>query len=304
MKEIIESLKKDKFPYDVQYIINPSQKELRKLALKYTPAILKTAYGNLNKITRLKARMAKYTYIIAPESEAGNYSSKVISPEKAKKLIDIQKKYIEKVGKLIVIEGYLGLGEKAVGVRWFYTPEASNVAGMQQVLVFPPNIFPHPFKAKFNLIYTPNLLLEDMPGKMAILVDLENYITYVIGSDYFGESKKGALRMLNDWVYLQGGLVFHAGAKVVHLKNKKVLMGIMGLSGTGKTTTTFSKQGELTQPVQDDMIALWAVELLRDEVRRMGKDIPAFEIDCILWHMGQEDTYRKKPYHMTPTIFY
>ncbi|HDG97206.1 MAG TPA: hypothetical protein ENG73_03390 [Desulfobacterales bacterium] len=49
---------------------------------------------------------------------------------------------------------------------------------------------------------------------------------------------------------------------------------------------------------------IWAVELLRDEVRRMGKDIPAFELDCILWHMGQEDTYRKKPYHMTPTIFY
>ena len=46
MKEIIESLKRGKFPYDVQYIINPSQKELRKLALKYTPAILKTAYGN------------------------------------------------------------------------------------------------------------------------------------------------------------------------------------------------------------------------------------------------------------------
>jgi len=49
---------------------------------------------------------------------------------------------------------------------------------------------------------------------------------------------------------------------------------------------------------------IWAVELLRDELRRMGNDIPAFEIDCILWHMGQKDTYRKKPYHMTPTIFY
>ncbi|MCK5224193.1 phosphoenolpyruvate carboxykinase (ATP), partial [Candidatus Calescamantes bacterium] len=30
-----------------------------------------------------------------------------------------------------------------------------------------------------------------------------------------------------------------------------------GLSGTGKTTTTFSKQGELTQPIQDDMVTLW-----------------------------------------------
>jgi phosphoenolpyruvate carboxykinase (ATP) len=31
----------------------------------------------------------------------------------------------------------------------------------------------------------------------------------------------------------------------------------MGLSGTGKTTTTFSKQGDLTRPIQDDMVSLW-----------------------------------------------
>jgi phosphoenolpyruvate carboxykinase (ATP) len=31
----------------------------------------------------------------------------------------------------------------------------------------------------------------------------------------------------------------------------------MGLSGTGKTTTTFSRQGEKTEPIQDDMLVLW-----------------------------------------------
>jgi phosphoenolpyruvate carboxykinase (ATP) len=31
----------------------------------------------------------------------------------------------------------------------------------------------------------------------------------------------------------------------------------MGLSGTGKTTTTFSKQGDVTEPIQDDMVSLW-----------------------------------------------
>jgi phosphoenolpyruvate carboxykinase (ATP) len=34
-------------------------------------------------------------------------------------------------------------------------------------------------------------------------------------------------------------------------------MTIMGLSGTGKTTTTFSKQGDVTEPIQDDMVSLW-----------------------------------------------
>jgi phosphoenolpyruvate carboxykinase (ATP) len=37
----------------------------------------------------------------------------------------------------------------------------------------------------------------------------------------------------------------------------RVTMTVMGLSGTGKTTTTFSKQGDLTEPIQDDMVTLW-----------------------------------------------
>ncbi|MFQ6003216.1 MAG: phosphoenolpyruvate carboxykinase (ATP), partial [Candidatus Zixiibacteriota bacterium] len=114
-----------------------------------------------------------------------------------------------------------------------------------------------PFRPKFRLVYTAGLNAEGMPGNLAIIVDLENWTTYVIGSDYFGETKKGALRMLNEYVYRLGGLVMHAGAKKVKVGGKTITMGIMGLSGTGKTTTTFSKQGELAQPIQDDMIVLW-----------------------------------------------
>jgi len=88
-------------------------------------------------------------------------------------------------------------------------------------------------------------------------VDLDNWTTHVMGSDYFGETKKGVLRMLNEYVYRLGGLVLHAGAKKVTIDGKAMTMGILGLSGTGKTTTTFSKQGELAQPIQDDMIVMW-----------------------------------------------
>jgi phosphoenolpyruvate carboxykinase (ATP) len=101
-------------------------------------------------------------------------------------------------------------------------------------------------------------MLDDMPGRQAIIVDMENWTTYVMGADYFGESKKGILRMLNHYVYQKGGLVLHAGAKAVtSTSGDKVTMTIMGLSGTGKTTTTFSKQGDLTEPIQDDMVSLW-----------------------------------------------
>ncbi len=249
--------------YKVKRIVNPSQKELRELAIKYSHPILKSAYGNLDRITRFKARMAKYTYVIAPESDKDKYSHNIIDPKKAQELIERQKRYIESKEFLIEIQGYLGLGEKAVPVLWLFTPESANIAGMQQVLAFPreevetPEQLKEPFKPKLTVVFASGFIVEDMPGKMAVVVDLDNYINYVMGSDYFGESKKGALRLLNDYVYQLGGLVFHAGAKAVKIGDRVVTMAIMGLSGTGKTTTTFSKQGELTQPIQDDMISLW-----------------------------------------------
>ncbi len=250
-------------PYNVKYITDPTQDQLREIAMKFTPAIMKTAYGSVNKLTKNKARMAKYTYIIAPESEKNNYSGNVIDPDKAKKLIEIQKRYIEKQGELIEINGYYGIGDVGRPIQWLYDKECTNVGAMQQILSFPrsyvepPEKLKRPFEPGFRLVMTSGVEAEGMPGNQAIIVDLEKWTTYVIWPDYFGESKKGALRMLNEYVYRLGGLVLHAGAKKVKVGDKILTMGIMGLSGTGKTTTTFSKQGEVAQPIQDDMIVLW-----------------------------------------------
>ncbi len=251
----------DPRPFDVEYIENPSQPELRKLALAHTPCVQKTAVGSINKVTRNKARMAKYTYIIDTEDR---WSHQIIDPAKARGLIERQAKYIAEKGKLIAIDGYSGLGNGAFGTTWLYTLEGSNIAGMQQILAFPRSDveseaqLAQPFHPTFRLIYTPDLMLDDMPGRQAIIVDMANWTTYVIGADYFGESKKGVLRMLNHFVYEKGGLVLHAGAKAVTATSgETVTMTIMGLSGTGKTTTTFSKQGDLTEPIQDDMVTLW-----------------------------------------------
>ncbi len=49
---------------------------------------------------------------------------------------------------------------------------------------------------------------------------------------------------------------------------------------------------------------IWAVEEIRREMGRMGQDLRAFEIDGILWNMGQQDRYRIKPYHKVVTIYY
>jgi phosphoenolpyruvate carboxykinase (ATP) len=229
--------------------------------MKHTPCVQRTAVGSINKVTRNKARMAKYTYIIDTQDQ---WSHQIIDPAKGRELIERQAQYIADRGKLIAIDGYSGLGTGAFGTTWLYTLEGANIAGMQQILAFPRSAvesdeqLAQPFQPTFRLFYTPDLMLDDMPGRQAIIVDIENWTTHVMGADYFGESKKGILRMLNHYVYQKGGLVLHAGAKAVTATNgDKVTMTIMGLSGTGKTTTTFSKQGDLTEPIQDDMVSLW-----------------------------------------------
>ncbi|RME04254.1 MAG: phosphoenolpyruvate carboxykinase (ATP) [Planctomycetota bacterium] len=252
-----------KLTSSLKILSNPSQQQLKELALQIPYVVIQTYHQNLNRITRNKARMAQYTYILDKPENQHLYSSKVLDPKIAQNYIQLQQNYIQNVGTLIQIDGYLGLGPKAVPTRWLYTPEAANIAGMQQLLAFPrkavenPQQLQQPFQPKFHILYTPDCFPQDLPGQQAILVDLKNWTTYIMGPDYFGESKKAALRMLNEYVYQQGGLVLHAGAKAVKVGKKFFTVTILGLSGTGKTTTTFSKQGELTQPIQDDMVCLW-----------------------------------------------
>ncbi len=246
-------------PFDVEYLSNLSQAQLREFALEHTPSTFVTAQGNLNKVSRNKARMAKFTYVIAPEADREKYSCAVMPRERAEGLIAAQRSYIEAAGKLLEVQAYLGLGPRAVPVQWLYTIEGANIAAMQSILGFPKDMVlaeGEDFAAEFQVIYTPNHF-PDAPGGQAILVDLDNYRTYIMGPDYFGESKKAALRMLNDYAFDRGALTLHAGAKAVKLGDKRITMTIMGLSGTGKTTTTFSKQGDVTEPIQDDMVTLW-----------------------------------------------
>ncbi|TPV94785.1 MAG: phosphoenolpyruvate carboxykinase (ATP) [Myxococcales bacterium FL481] len=262
MKPQFELPSQGPVPFSVEVLHNPTQAQLRQLALEHTPFCRETAHGTVNKIARNKARMAKYTYVIDRQNDASRFSHKTIAPNDAQALIDLQAEYIRGKGKLISIEGYIGLGQRAVPCQWLYTLEAANIAGMQQVLSFPreavetPEQLAQPFRPAMRLYYTPDCR-PDVDGRQAIVVDLDGFTTYVMGPDYFGESKKGALRMLAALLYDRGGLLMHAGAKAVQTHNESLTMGVLGLSGTGKTTTTFSRQGQTTRPVQDDMIALW-----------------------------------------------
>jgi phosphoenolpyruvate carboxykinase (ATP) len=257
--------KHDPRPYDVDMLVNPSQETLRQLALKHTPFVFESKFGNLCKIARNKARMAPCTYVLTDEDSSG-YSHQTMSRSRGTEFIERQRKYILEKGKMLRLDGYYGTGENGNGaypVQWLYTYEGANICGMQSVLSFPREAIESKeslekdFDPMFRIVYTPDFFVDDLPKRQAILVDLENWTTYIMGADYFGESKKGCLRMLCDWVYQNGGLMLHAGAKAVTASGNTKAMTILGLSGTGKTTTTFSKQGEATQPIQDDMVAIW-----------------------------------------------
>ena len=161
---------------------------------------------------------------------------------------------------MVIIDGYIGNDPEHRSRARLYIEEANaNIAGMQQQLYFGPDPGDTPGEAwqpELVMIYTPNLPMPDYPEERLIAVDLESGISRIFNSDYFGESKKGGLRMWNERIQGKGGLAMHAGCKVIPTDGGEKTVLIIGLSGTGKTTTTFTRQNG-SQPVQDDFIALF-----------------------------------------------
>jgi phosphoenolpyruvate carboxykinase (ATP) len=115
----------------------------------------------------------------------------------------------------------------------------------------------------------PDLYLIDLPewheNKRQILVFPEVQVTIVLGSDYYGEVKKGFLRMGMYCAKRQGMLGLHAGTKTVRAMRKdgvcNIGMVLFGLTATGKTTHTchdhgLTGEGEVVRVLQDDVVFL------------------------------------------------
>lgn len=47
-----------------------------------------------------------------------------------------------------------------------------------------------------------------------------------------------------------------------------------------------------------------AVDMIREELARLGRPLKAFEVDWILWNLGQQEEFTLRPHHRTVTIFY
>jgi phosphoenolpyruvate carboxykinase (ATP) len=230
---------------------NPSADELRKYT-EEMPQCRVTAFDNVNVQTRVTSRSAGSTFVVTDDPSSA--SGKTMSREEYRRIARTQDEYLARQD-VLVVDGFIG-NDPAFRTPARLTIEKANanIAGMQQKLYFPRDGEAGE-DAEVQVIYTPNLPVPGYPDERCIAVDLENGVTRVFNSDYFGESKKGGLRMWNRIVYDRGGLSLHAGCKVIPTDDGEKVFLIIGLSGTGKTTTTFTTQND-SLPVQDDFVAL------------------------------------------------
>ncbi len=229
-----------------QVFHNPTAEELRSFTEEMPEARL-TEFGNVNVQTTVLSRSAASTYVVDRES-----SGKTMSRTDYETIARLQDAYIAE-HDMIVIDGYIGNDpEMRTAAQLVMEKRYANIAGMQQKLYFERADGADP---EVRVIYTPGLKAEGYPDDRLIAVDLDDYTTRVLHSDYFGESKKGGLRMWNDIVYKKGGLALHAGLKEIPTPDGNKVLMIIGLSGTGKTTTTFTTQNG-SKPIQDDFVGL------------------------------------------------
>jgi phosphoenolpyruvate carboxykinase (ATP) len=255
---------------------NPTQDELKQWVAQM-PNSQQTEFGNYNVKANVTARSAGSTFVVTdnPESTSKQTMPRAEYDQVAQRQAD----YIAEAD-MILIEGYIGPENSPMRrpARVYIERSNANIPAMQQQLYYAKDADWREEDA-LTVIYTPNCGAEGYPDDRLVTIDLDNWVTRVFNIDYFGESKMGGLRMWMEWVYQQGALAMHSGAKIIPTDNGDKVALIVGLSGTGKTTTTFTRQnGSL--PVQDDICAL--VE---------GGDVYATEDGCFAKTYGLDPQY-------------
>lgn len=231
-------------------IHNPGPEQLRELTAAQ-PTVQETEYGNLNVTTQVTARSKLSTFIVT--DDPSRHTDPTITRSEYDALTRAQTEHIADKD-VVVLDGYIGDHPDArVRTRLIIEKENANIAAKQRLLYFPADDGAEP---EFTVIYTPSLAAPGYPNDRIIAVDLDAGVTRVLNADYFGESKMGGLRMWDALMYRRGGLAMHSGLKVVGDGAARRIGLVVGLSGTGKTTTTFSKTGG-GAPVQDDFVALF-----------------------------------------------
>lgn len=261
--------------------VNPTQEDLKQLVAEMPNAQL-TEFGNWHVKARVTSRSAGSTFIVT--DDPSRTTKPTMPRDEYAALERIQEAWIAEK-EMILIEGYIGPENSPLrrAARLYVETAGANLPAMQQQLYFPKDDAWREEDA-LTVIYTPTCPADGFPDERLVTIDLDNWVTRVFNIDYFGESKMGGLRMWMEWAYQQGALAMHAGAKVIPTPDGDKTALIVGLSGTGKTTTTFTRQND-SLPAQDDIVALVK-----------GGDCFATENGCFAKTIGLDPTYE-------PTIY-
>lgn len=243
-------------------VIHPASEELRREAEKFG---VKTVYGNYNFVSAIKNRSAWLTVYVGNPKILQNQPSQRQAEilKNAWQTIESVNDYIRRVPVFCV--------ERTMGENRHFNPhctlfvsvhrkEMARLAYMVGQTLFP--LRQGATGPRLCLIYVPEWQEKDRQ----ILVLPEIGVTYVLGSDYYGEAKKGFLRMAM-WAAKQEGMLgVHAGAKIVKARDRagrvrRYSMILFGLSATGKTTHAchnhgLLEEGEGQEIVQDDVVFL------------------------------------------------
>jgi phosphoenolpyruvate carboxykinase (ATP) len=248
--------------YDQPNVTHPTPEEIRREAEKYGT---RTKFGNYDFVSSVKNRSAGLTVYIGSPKVAQTRLS-----QRQKELIRDAQRTIERVHQYFKNVPFLCV-ERTMGDNPYFNPhctlyvsihrkEMIRLAYMVEQTLFPLRQgVPGP---KLNLVYVPEWQEKDRQ----IIVFPEIGVTYVLGSDYYGEAKKGFLRMAMWFAKQQGMLGIHAGSKIVRARDrtgkiKTYSMILFGLSATGKTTHAchdhgLTREGEGIEIAQDDVIFL------------------------------------------------
>jgi phosphoenolpyruvate carboxykinase (ATP) len=248
-------------------VLRYSSEELRKLAEQHA---IKTKYGNLVFMTSVRNRSAGLTvYVGGPNvmnyQKLSEKQAEIL--EKVPETLHRVHNYVKKV-PLVRVDKVMGSNDELTPICTMYVSvqrrDSIRLAYMLDLLLFDEGeVVLGSDRPRLYLLYIPEWQEKDRQ----ILVFPEIGVTYVLGSDYFGEAKKGFLRMAMWCAKQRGFLGIHAGAKIVKARGpdgrlRRYSMLLFGLSATGKTTHSCHDHGldpdlgEGIEIVQDDVVFL------------------------------------------------
>jgi len=234
-------------------ITNPDHDELKAMAREGNKT---TAYGSTSFISSVRNRSAKATFIVEDGVPLG-VDQQSISAADAQKIADEVHEYL-KDREMIRIDRRMGLhSDFSLHCRLYITSAYARIPLKWNQMLFSP-VNPD---AEPDLV---SIYVPEWPKRVIFCHPLAG-VTYILGTDYFGEAKKSFLRMAMFRSKQAGGLGLHAGSKVLRVKNtagelKEIGFLLFGLSGTGKTTLTMHNHN-LVEPEraiirQDDVVVI------------------------------------------------